>query len=496
METPLSDSARLRARLGHPVIDADAHLIESISLLSEYIKRVAGPEVAGRAWQSLGQRHGRRWYSLTAAERRYYNENRPPFWAAPAENTLDRATAMLPGLLYERLPEMGVDFAVVYPTIGFLLPNIVEPELRQAACRAQNEMMAEIFSGFSRRLTPAATIPCHNPTEAVAELEYCIRVLGLKVPMMTTLVRRPIEAIADRAPEVADSAFWIDPLALDSLYDYDPLWQACIDLGVPVCSHSLAQGIGLHRSRSNWLFNQTGNFAAAAHAFAKALFFGGVTHRFPTLKFAFLECGVAWGVSLINDLAERWEKRNGQAVQRFDPARIDYTLLNSLFQRHGGAILGSRTQAPSKLRNPDVAQADDFALTGVNSHRELLQQLVPNFFYGCPPDDPLTAMAFDTRLLPDRRPLNAIFSSDAGHWDLLDMRSVLADAHRLVARRCLDREDFRAFMFGNAVRLFAESNPAFFAGTDIETDVARELADQPDPGVIGGRGRSQDAGAL
>ena len=42
----------------------------------------------------------------------------PGFWNRQAENTLDRATAMMPKMLYERLDEIGTDFAIVYPTPG------------------------------------------------------------------------------------------------------------------------------------------------------------------------------------------------------------------------------------------------------------------------------------------------------------------------------------------------------------------------------------------
>ncbi len=31
---------------------------------------------------------------------------------------LDRATAMMPKLLYDRLDELGLDFVIVYPTAG------------------------------------------------------------------------------------------------------------------------------------------------------------------------------------------------------------------------------------------------------------------------------------------------------------------------------------------------------------------------------------------
>ena len=54
------------------------------------------------------------------------------------------------------------------------------------------------------------------------------------------------------------------------------------------------------------------------------MFFGGVTRRFPDLKIGFLECGVAWAVSLYHDIIEHWEKRNIRSLRRnLDPALVD-----------------------------------------------------------------------------------------------------------------------------------------------------------------------------
>jgi len=47
-----------------------------------------------------------------------YARAQEAFWAIPTTNTLDRATELLPKLLYERLDEFGIDFSVLYPTAG------------------------------------------------------------------------------------------------------------------------------------------------------------------------------------------------------------------------------------------------------------------------------------------------------------------------------------------------------------------------------------------
>ena len=472
-----SPSGELRARLDHPVIDTDGHMVELFPVIFDYLKQVGGPEMTEKMFTSLRRQNNRSWYEMDHAQRRHHNLIRPAFWAAPTENTTDLATAMLPKLMHERLPEMGIDYAVVYPTIGFLLPEIPDDDVRRAACRAHNLMMADIYRGLGDRITPAAVIPCHTPEEAIEELDYAIGELDFKVPMFINLVKRPIGAVHDVDPDLRPYAFWVDTLAIDSIYDYDPLWQRCMELKVPVTAHAVGQGMHLRRSISNYMYNQTGHFADAGHAFAKALFFGGVTHRFPDLNFAFLECGVAWGASLVCDLKERWEKRSAEAIEQFNPAKIDRALMETLFEQYGGEVLSGRLPKGAILRNVvERDGVDDFAAANVNSIDDLLDRLVPNFYYGCEADDRMNATAFDTRVLPRGRKLNAMFSSDFGHWDVTEMAGVLVEAHELVDDGLLSSGDFADFVFHNPARLFAGMDPEFFVGTSVEDDVATMMA--------------------
>ena len=58
------------------------------------------------------------WYDMAPAERHATGGlTRPTWWGEPA-NTLDRATAMIPRLFYERLDDFGIDFALLYTSLG------------------------------------------------------------------------------------------------------------------------------------------------------------------------------------------------------------------------------------------------------------------------------------------------------------------------------------------------------------------------------------------
>src|SRR5207245_10347611 len=120
----------------------------------------------------------------------------------------------------------------------------------------------------------------------------------------------PIPAHASKNPDVASLSAWLDTLELDSVHAYDPVWAKCVELGVSPSFHTGSRGFGLRVSPTNFTYNLIGHFAVANEAVCKALFLGGVTRRFPQLKFAFLEGGVGWACQLYADLIGHWEKRN------------------------------------------------------------------------------------------------------------------------------------------------------------------------------------------
>ena len=197
-----SSAAKLRASLGHPVIDADGHVIETapvfMPFFEEYVAKIAGGEIVKRFREVGGMDFDemvlRPWSRLSWAERGASWATRPPWWSLPAANTLDRVTSHLPRLLYERLDDLGIDFAVLYGSRTLTTTAIKDDEVRQVACRALNAFNAEAYAPYADRMTPAAHIPMHTPAEAIAELEHAVGVLGMKAIMINGLVHRPVGA--------------------------------------------------------------------------------------------------------------------------------------------------------------------------------------------------------------------------------------------------------------------------------------------------------------
>jgi predicted TIM-barrel fold metal-dependent hydrolase len=480
-KTEISKSAAVRARLNHPVIDSDGHMLEFEPGFLDYLKQVGGPKIVQRYMS--GEAGGKlfSWYRLSPEERRDRRVTRVTWWGMPAKNTLDRATPMLPALLYERLDEFGLDFTILYPTLGLLVHDIDDEELRRATCRAFNNFFAEIYREYADRMTPAAIIPMHTPQEAVVELEYAVNVLGLKVIVMASYVRRPIPFVAREAPNVAGEAFWLDTYGLDSEYDYDPVWARCVELKVAPTFHSSGMGWGSRTSISNYMYNQTGNFAAAGEAVCKSLFMGGVTRRFPSLKFAFLEGGVGWACSLYADMISRWEKRNPVALENYNPANVDWELLMDLYRRYGGKMVQAKLD---QLNNgsgliqgapESPTMLDEWAACQIGRAEDIYDLFVSNFYFGCEADDPVNAWAFNRKVNPFGARLKIIFGSDIGHFDVPDMTKVVEEAYELVEKDLISEADFRDFVFTNPISFYAGMNPEFFNGTVVETEVQKVL---------------------
>jgi hypothetical protein len=77
--------------------------------------------------------------------------------------------------------------------------------------------------------------------------------------------------------------------------------------------------------------------------------------------------------------------------------------------------------------------------------------------------------------MPFGTPINAMFSFDIGHWDVVDARDVVAEAYEALEDGLMDERQYRDFMFANGARLHGAMNPSFFEGTVVEDEVAKVL---------------------
>jgi predicted TIM-barrel fold metal-dependent hydrolase len=453
----------IRAKVGHPVIDADAHVIEGPFALHDFVKQVAGAGVL-RKFEAKQARRGK--------------GHRSGFWASPSgPMTIDRATVMLPKLYHERLAEVGLDFAVIYTSEGLSAMQERDAELRQALHRALNTMYADMFAGLGDRMTPSALIPMHSPEEAIAELEFAVGELGMKSITIPSEWRGPVPEVAEKAPELAHLTQKIHSFTIDSPFDYDPFWQRCVDLKVAVTGHGGAQQTQRRSSSSNFVYNRLGSFGTGGEHLCRSLFLGGVTRRFPTLNIGILEGGVGWACALYNDLCEFWEKRNVEYLKKYmDPAKIDMALMVEAFGKYGNDYLTPERirESPDNLfswSSEDDRELDDFRFCAIEKEEDVRDLFVNSFYFGCEADDRMNAVGFNAKLNHFGVKLKALYSSDIGHWDVPNIRYVVPEAWELVEDGLITEDDFRDFVFCNVAELHTQMNPDFFKGTAVESQV-------------------------
>jgi hypothetical protein len=465
----MTDSAKardeiraIREGLSHPVVDGDGHLLESVPLLLHYVDELGGAAASRRVVDFLPD-------IFTGPGDARSGEGRGPWWPSPSDADY-QATVMAPGLLSEGLEDLGIDFSILYPSLGLALCTMPDDDLRPLVCRALNTMNAELCGPHSNRLTPAAVIPMHRPEEAIGELRHAVEELGLRVAMIPPAVARPLAAHPEAFPQVCR----FDRFAIDSDYDYTPVWQAFCDLKIAVTSHGgigfryLPDGLG---SPSNYVFNHVLGHAQMQEGFCRSLLFGGVPKRFPELRFGFLEGGVLWAIALMQAVEEHWEKRSARGLSAYDPARLDATRLGTLLERYG---LPPQPAVTLETSGPQPWVRDEFEDSGIEKEEDLARMFSEQFYFGCESDDRGVHRAVDAAGNPLGVRLRPVFSSDIGHWDVPELTDVLPQSRALVEAKLLAEPDYARFVFEYPVRLHTDMNPDFFQGTVVEAPV-REL---------------------
>lgn len=187
----------------------------------------------------------------------------------------------------EMLDTLGLHAQIMYPNLaGFGNQNFMrvdDTELRLDCVRIYNDAMAEFQETSGQRIFPMALMPWWDIQASVDETRRCAA-MGLR------------GVVTCSNPEDAQ----MPDLAQD---DWNPFWEACIELAMPVNFH-----IGSSAQDMDWFgrvpwpsFNGEQKLSVgSANLFlgnAKVvgnLIFGGVPERYPALKFVSVESGVGW----------------------------------------------------------------------------------------------------------------------------------------------------------------------------------------------------------
>jgi predicted TIM-barrel fold metal-dependent hydrolase len=203
----------------------------------------------------------------------------------------------------EIMDELGVWAQIMYPNVvgfsGQAFAAIEDLELRNTCCSIWNDTMIELYEQSGGRLNGMALVPWWDIERSVVEVERVHRA-GLKG--VNTSADPQLIGLPDLA-----CGHW------------DPLWDVCEELNLPVNFH-----IGASQTQASWFgsapwpsFDDDKKLAIGSSMIMLGnarvvgnLILGGVLDRHPTLKFVSVESGIGWIPFLLESLEYQASENN------------------------------------------------------------------------------------------------------------------------------------------------------------------------------------------
>jgi uncharacterized protein len=287
--------------------------------------------------------------------------------------------------------DLGLRGAVLYPTWGLSYGRIQNPGWARVVTRAYNDWVTEQYCGDESPLHAMALIPLQDPEAGAAELRRAVTELGMPGAMLPS---------TGLLGYLGDKKYW-------------PVYEAANDLGCALAIHGGAhQGLGLDHMMTFPPVHALGHPIGLMINLA-SLVFSGVFERFPNIRFAFLEAGVAW--------------------------------LLVCLERFGGS---------SKAFQPWEPELEGQRLSGGALTRELLSNLRSGrLFVGVEGDEIALSAAIK---ITGARPY--VFSSDFPHE--VNTEICRHEVEELLSSDEVSGADARAILFDNVAELYGIKVPA------------------------------------
>ena len=117
--------SRIRAVIDHPIVDADAHIVEPFPLILDELREILGPTAEadfGRSRYHTLYSTTSAWPPMTDDQRRRHWAVAPVWWGTPV-NAIDRTAAYVPQALHSRLEQLGIDHALGVPKLAGHAPH-------------------------------------------------------------------------------------------------------------------------------------------------------------------------------------------------------------------------------------------------------------------------------------------------------------------------------------------------------------------------------------
>ena len=199
----------------------------------------------------------------------------------------------------ERLKDLAIDNVDAEVLYGGGPLSASDPEMHLASYRAYNTWLSDFCSQAPDQLLGMAYIPIGNVEKAIDELRFAAGrgLRGVVIPAY------PPDEGATEGGAIMPG----DPNSERSYGDpeFEPFWQAAVELNMPLNVHLGARRADLRPHR--FLPAMTGSKLALGEVVA-VFVFSGILQRHPGLKFVSVESGVGWFAFCAEYMDHVWDR--------------------------------------------------------------------------------------------------------------------------------------------------------------------------------------------
>jgi uncharacterized protein len=253
------------------LIDGDGHIFEDGEAIARHFPYSAA---GGRLRSGVFPLNSHIQYSLTRT---------PP--GAFATNAEGRFQNPGPEGWTAFMDQIGIDYAVLFPTAGQRIGRIVDRDYALGAARAYNDWMAETYTRRDSRFKAVAIVPMHDAEAALDELRRAYTELrACAVLFPATGVHLNLGA----------KPYW-------------PVYAEAARLGCPVVVHGGGHwDLGMETMNVSTGANAIGHPMSLAIALSEMVL-NNLFERFPGLRVAYLEGGPLWFLMALERLSRSYE---------------------------------------------------------------------------------------------------------------------------------------------------------------------------------------------
>ena len=165
----------------------------------------------------------------------------------------------------------GVIAEIIYPSVGMMICNHPDFAYKRACFEAYNRWLQEFCGGLPNRLFGMAQIAMATPEDGIEEMRKA-KEMGFKGVMLVG------------QPQHED---YHHP-------DYDPFYEAAVDLGMPLSFHILTSRKNELRDFRGPKINGFLSIIRGNQDIIGTFIFGGVFERHPNLKVVCVEADAGW----------------------------------------------------------------------------------------------------------------------------------------------------------------------------------------------------------